>query len=74
MLVATCTASGRLRGPRVTAVAEVLPDCEVSRVEQLIARKYRADMVIFRPLRFAQQVLHIGRPRTKPAVLAVTPS
>jgi uncharacterized protein len=72
--VAVCTASGRLRGEQVPAVAEILPDAEISAVERLIASKYRFDMIIFRPLRFVQARLHLGRPRTEPAILGITPS
>jgi PPOX class probable F420-dependent enzyme len=72
--VAVCTASGRLRGEQVPAVAEILPDSEVGAVERLIADKYRFDMIIFRPLRFIQARLRLGRPRTEPAVLGITPS
>ena len=72
--VAACTASGRLRGEQVPAVAEILPGSEIGAVEQLIADKYRFDMIIFRPLRFVQARLHLGRPRTKPAILSITPS
>ena len=73
--VAICTASGRLRGEQVPAVAEILPGSEVGAVERLIADKYRFDMIIiFRPLRFVQARLHLGRPRTEPAILGITPS
>jgi len=72
--VAVCTASGRLRGEQVPAVAEILPDSEADAVEQLIADKYRFDMIIFRPLRFIQARLHLGRPRTGPVILGITPS
>jgi len=72
--VAACTASGRLRGGQVPAVAEILPGSEIGGVERLIADKYRFDMIIFRPLRFVQARLHLGRPRTEPAILAPTPS
>ena len=72
--VAICTASGRLRGEQVPAVAEILPDQETGVVEQLIAGKYRFDMIIFRPLRFIQAKLHLGRPRTKMVILGITPS
>ena len=70
--VAVCTASGRLRGEQVPAVAEILPDSEVAAVERLIADKYRFDMIIFRPLRFLQARLHLGRPRTGPTILGIT--
>jgi len=72
--VAACSASGRLRGEQVPAVAEVLPESEVSGAERLITRKDRADIVIIRPLRFVQSALHIGRPRTRPVIVAITPS
>jgi PPOX class probable F420-dependent enzyme len=72
--VAICTASGRLHGEQVPAVAEILPDQETGVVEQLIAGKYRFDMIIFRPLRFIQATLHLGRPRTKMVILSITPS
>jgi uncharacterized protein len=72
--VAVCTASGRLRGEQFSAVAQVLPESEVSGVERLITRKYRFDMLIIKPVRFLQSALHIGRPRTKPVIVAITPS
>ena len=74
VLVAVCTATGRLRGPQVPATAEVLPDSEVGAVRPLIRRKYRADMVIIGPLRFVQARLHIGPRETKPVILAITPT
>jgi|GEM_PF-399447 uncharacterized protein len=73
VLVAVCSATGRLRGPQVPATAEILPDSEVSVIRPLIRRKYRADMVIFRPLRFVQATLHVGPRETKPVILAITP-
>jgi uncharacterized protein len=72
--VAVCTASGRLRGEQVRAAAEILPDSEIAAVERLIADKYRFDLIIFRPLRFVQSRLHLGRPRTRPVILSITPS
>lgn len=74
VLVAVCTASGRLRGEQVPAVAEILPDSETRAVERLIADKYRFDLIIFRPLRFVQAKLHLGRPRTESVILRITPS
>ena len=63
--VAVCNASGRLRGEQVPAVAQILPGSEIGAVERLIADKvHRFDMIIFRPLRFVQARLHLGRPRT----------
>ena len=72
--VAVCTASGRLRGEQRPAVAEILPSSGIGAVERLIADKYRFDMIIFRPLRFIQANLHLGRPRTGPVILGITPS
>lgn len=72
--IAVCTASGTLCGSQVPAVANILPDSEIDAIERLIANKYRLDMIIFRPLRFVQARLHLGRPRTKPAILGITPS
>jgi uncharacterized protein len=72
--VAICTASGRLRGEQVPAMAEILPNSEAGAVERLIAAKYRFDMLIIRPLRFVQARLHLGRPRTEPVILGITPS
>jgi PPOX class probable F420-dependent enzyme len=74
VLVAPCTATGRLRGEPVTAHAELLPDTELGRVEQLMARKYRIDLVFIRPIRSLQAALHPRRPRGKPTILAITPT
>lgn len=71
--IAPCTASGRLRGKPIAAHAELLPDAEVARVERLMRRKYRVDLVIIRPIRAVQAALHLGRSRGKPVILAITP-
>ena len=71
--VAVCTASGRLRGEQVSAVAQMLPATETGRVERLLTRKYRADLIIIKPLRAVQSALRLGRPRTTPVILAITP-
>jgi PPOX class probable F420-dependent enzyme len=71
--VAQCTASGRLRGQQVSGVARVLPGPEADDAKRLITRKYRSDLVIIRPLWFVQSALHLGRPRTTPVILAITP-
>lgn len=72
--IALCTASGRLRGDQVPATAELLADSEVGGAERLIKRKYRADLVIIAPIRFVQSALRLGRPRTRPVILAITPA
>ncbi|HEY6706028.1 MAG TPA: PPOX class F420-dependent oxidoreductase [Actinomycetota bacterium] len=72
--IAHCTASGRLRSTPVAARAELLPDTEVTRVDQLMARKYRLDLLFIKPLRTLQAALHRRRPRGTPVVLEITPS
>jgi PPOX class probable F420-dependent enzyme len=70
---APCTGRGRLRAEPVIARAELLPATETSRVEALIARKYRLDMVIIKPLRSVQAALHLGRPRGESVIVRITP-
>ena len=48
--IAPCSARGRLLGEPVRARAEVLPDGELPRVEQLMWRKYRFDRVAILPI------------------------
>jgi uncharacterized protein len=72
--IAPCTATGRLRGSPVPAWAELLPDAEVARVDRLMARKYRGDLVFIKPFRSVQAALHRRRPRRTPVVLEITPS
>src|SRR4029450_11815445 len=72
--IAPCTATGRLRGTPVPAWAEVLPDAEVARVERLMARKYRIDLLFIKPFRALQRALHRNRPREIPVILELTPS
>src|SRR5512132_498209 len=60
--ITPCTATGRLRGIPVPASAELLPDAEVARVERLMARKYRVDLLVIRPFRALQAALHRRRP------------
>ena len=74
VMVAPCAATGRLRGELAPARAELLPDSEVRRVEQLMARKYRIDLLFIRPVRALQAAVRRGRSRGKPVVLAVTPT
>lgn len=66
LLVETDAASGKVK--------RVRRNPQVGAVERLITDKYRFDMIIFRPLRFIQANLHLGRPRTSPAILSITPS
>ena len=72
--VTLCSARGRLLEAPVPARAEILPDAEIPRVEELMARKYRVEVVFFKPLRAIQRALHFGRYRGKTVVLAITPT
>jgi uncharacterized protein len=71
--IASCSASGRLRGEQVPAVAELLPDTEAGQTEQLIKRKYRADLLVITPLRRLYSALHPGRSQPGSVILAITP-
>jgi uncharacterized protein len=72
--VAECTASGRLRSSRVSARAQVLPDSELPRVQQLMARKYRIDRIIVLPVyRAVQAIAHLHRGHEGNMVLMITP-
>lgn len=71
--VALCSARGRPRGDAVAAHAELLPDSENLRVEHLLQRKYRVDLILLKPVRVVQSALHLGPPHTKPVTLAITP-
>jgi PPOX class probable F420-dependent enzyme len=71
--IAPCTATGRLRGTPVPAWAELLPDAEICRVDQLIARKFRVDLLVIKPIRSLQAALHRRRRRGTPVVLEIAP-
>jgi uncharacterized protein len=71
--IAPCSATGRLRGTPIPAWAELLPDAEVARMEQLMARKYRVDLLFIKPIRAVQAALHRRHPRETPVVLEITP-
>jgi PPOX class probable F420-dependent enzyme len=74
--VAPCSPTGRLRGDPVDARAELLPQAELGRVEELFARKYRIDRVVILPLyRVMQRALHPRRQKKRPqqVILAITP-
>jgi uncharacterized protein len=71
--IAPCSASGRPRGSRLPARAEVLPQSELHRVEHLMARKYRIDRVVFLPIYRAVRRLRGFRDSTVSVVLAITP-
>ena len=71
--VALCSARGKLRTPPLEARAEVLSEDELARVKAMIARKYRADMLVIRPLRVIRSALHVGPSNDAEVVLAITP-
>ena len=70
--VAPCSASGRLRSEPVPARAELLPDGELARVEQLMARKYRVDRVLILPVYRLVQRLRGRRVGNEAVALAIT--
>jgi uncharacterized protein len=73
VLVAPCTATGRLLPDPVPAHAELLPNTELGRVERLMAAKYRIDLVFIKPIRSLQAALR-RRPRPTSVILAITPA
>ena len=70
--VALCSARGALRELPVPARAEILPDDEIPRVEGLMARNYRADILFIKPIRSIQQALRLGKPRGRSVIVAIT--
>ena len=74
VLVAPCTATGRLLADPQPARAELLPEIEVARVEQLMAAKYRMDLLVIKPIRALQAALRRGRPHPRLVTLAITPA
>ncbi len=74
VLIAPCTATGKLRGGQVSGFARLLPDSEISGVERVIKRKYRADLMIIAPLRRIQSWLYPGRPAGQPVIISITPA
>jgi uncharacterized protein len=74
VLVAHCTATGRLLAEPVPARAELLGEAELSRVERLLAAKYRIDLLVIRPTRALQAALRRSRPRPRPVILAIIPT
>ena len=76
VLIAACTASGRLRGEQVTAKASFLPESEREHVEQLMAHKDRVDRMLILPVYRAIQRLRgksLAQDQSKPVVLSITP-
>jgi uncharacterized protein len=74
VLIAPCSASGRLRGEPVSAQAQILSPAEPDHVGRLMARKYRVDRVLILPIYRALQRLRGARAGTAEVVLAITPT
>ena len=72
--IAPCSAGGRLRAQPVSARANVLPNSELHRVEQLMSRKYRIDRAVLLPIYRAVRRLRGFRDGTENVVLAITPT
>ncbi|MGO9902780.1 MAG: PPOX class F420-dependent oxidoreductase [Solirubrobacteraceae bacterium] len=72
--IARCSAAGRLRGKPVRARAEILPASELSRVEQLMGRKYRIDRLVVLPIYRAVRRLRGFHDDGGSVVIAVTPT
>jgi len=73
VMVAPCSASGRLRGDPLPATAEFLPAGEWERVGPLLARKYRVDRVLLLPIYRLVQRLRGARTGGANVALAITP-
>ncbi len=71
--IVPCTATGRSRGEPVPARAEVIGTRELPRIEALIKRKYRLDLLVIGPLRWLQTSFKLGRARGPLVVVAITP-
>lgn len=72
--VGLCSARGRMKDLPVPARAEILSDDEIVHVEGMMSRKYRVEMLIFKPLRAIQRALHVGPHRGKSVIVGITPS
>ncbi len=74
VMIAPCSAAGRLRGEPVRARAEVLPESELRRVERLMTSKYRIDRIVVLPIYRAVRRLRGFRDDAGNVVLAITPT
>jgi len=71
--VAPCNGTGHLRGEPVKGRAEVVDASQTAHIEALIRRKYRWDLVVIGPLRWAQKTFHLGKDRGPTVGLVVIP-
>jgi uncharacterized protein len=74
VMIAPCSASGRLQGDPIPAQAELLPESELDHVDELMARKYRIDRVLILPLYRALQRLRGAQAGTAEVAIAITPT
>ena len=72
VMVAPCTATGRLLADPVPAQAELLPAAELGRVERLLVAKDRIDLLVIKPIRSLQAALRRRRPHPRLVILAIT--
>ena len=71
--VAVCSARGRAHSPAVDATARVLDRDQIDGVKELMAHKYRVDLLFLRPVRAIQSALHRGPRPGSEVVVEITP-
>jgi uncharacterized protein len=70
--IALCNGTGHPKGDAVPGRAGLLDPAEVAHVEELIRHKYRRDLLLIGPLRWAQRTFHLGKDRGPTVALALT--
>jgi PPOX class probable F420-dependent enzyme len=70
--IAPCSARGKPKAERMPAHAEVLPASEVEHVKQLMAHKYRFDLLFVRPIRALQRLFRPEKRHEVTAIVAIT--
>jgi PPOX class probable F420-dependent enzyme len=73
VMIAPCGGTGRLRAEPVPALAELLPAADLCRVQHLMARKYRIDLIFIKPIRSLQAALRRGQLPAEEVAMAITP-
>jgi uncharacterized protein len=73
--IAEASATGRAKSAPKRARAELLPDAEMTTVDELMARKYRMDRIFILPIyNLLQRLRHRGSGSGEEVVLAITPT
>ena len=73
VLVAPCSATGKLRREQVEARAEILGPEALDPIRKLMARKYRLDRIfLLPPYRVVRWLRHEPTPRGDPVTLRIT--